>query len=106
MSLEVADACSSVAALAGLLAVGVAYACLAQRSLATRLLLIGATIPFAITSNIVRITTVAAAAYYIGPWTLRTVYHQFSGTVIFLLTLGLLFLLDSLLARGGWRAAR
>lgn len=105
-SLEVADVCSSLPALTALLSFGVAYACLVQRTTGVRLILIAATIPFAIVSNIVRITTTAAAVYYLGPWTLHTVYHQFNGVVIFLFTLALLFLLDSLLARVAGRTAR
>jgi exosortase len=103
VTLEVADVCSSIPALTALLALVVAYATLASQTLSIRLILIGATIPFAILSNIVRITTTAAAAYYLGPWTLRTVYHQFNGTVIFLFTLALLYLLDRGLARWGPR---
>lgn len=103
-TLEVADVCSSIPALAALLSLGVAYACIADRPLGTRILLVAATIPFAIVSNIVRIATTAAAVYYVGPWTLHTVYHQFSGTVIFVFTLGLLLCLDALVAR--WMKAR
>ena len=106
MTLEVADVCSSIPALAALFSLGVAYASLAQRSLGARLILIGATIPFAILSNIVRITTTAAAVYYIGPWTLQTLYHQFNGTVIFLFTLAMLFVLDSIMLRWARREPR
>lgn len=100
ITLEVADVCSSIPAMAALLSLGVAYASLAGRPRATRLVLVAATIPFAIVSNVVRITTTAAAVYYVGPWTLHTVYHQFNGTVIFVFTLVLLLALDALLARG------
>jgi exosortase/archaeosortase family protein len=56
-------------------------------------------LPLAITANIIRITTTAAAAYYIGPWTLRTTYHMFNGTVNFMFTFLLLLVLDGLLSR-------
>ena len=102
--LEVADECSSIPAVAALLSLGVAYSSVVDRPLAARLIMIGATLPFAITANIIRITTTAAAVYYIGPWTLRTSYHMFNGTVNFLFTFCLLLALDAVLGR--WFARR
>jgi len=99
ITLEVADACSSIPAIAALLALGAAYASLARRPLLARVVLIGATLPLAITANIIRITTTAAGVYYLGPWTLRTTYHMFNGTVNFVFTFFLLLALDALLAR-------
>lgn len=99
MLLEVADECSSIPAIAALLALGVAYTSLAQRPLAIRVALIAATLPVAILSNIIRITSTAAAVYYVGPWTLGTAYHQFNGTVNFMLTFLMLLALDGLLMR-------
>ncbi len=99
VTLEVADECSSIPAIAALVSLGVAYAALSCRSRNRRLVLVAATLPFAVASNIIRIITTAAAAYYVGPWTLHTVYHQFNGTVNFLLTFLLLLLLDRSLAR-------
>jgi EpsI family protein len=101
VTLEVADECSSIPAVAALVSLGVAYAALSCRSRGRRLVLVAATLPFAIASNIIRIITTAAAAYYVGPWTLHTVYHQFNGTVNFLLTFLLLLLLDSFLGSLG-----
>ena len=94
VTLEVADACSSIPAIAALLSLGVAYAAVAQRPLWVRLVLIAATLPFAIGANIVRITSTAAAAYWVGTWTLHTSYHMFNGTVNFLFTFLLLMALD------------
>jgi exosortase len=103
MTLEVADACSSVAALAALLSLGVAYAALTMRSYLLRGVLIAVTFPVAIISNTIRVTATAAGVYYLGPWTLATVFHAFTGTVNFLITFLLLLMLDSMLSRtGGW----
>jgi exosortase len=99
VTLEVADACSSIPAIAALLSLGVAYAAVARRPLWVRLILIGVTLPFAIGANIVRITSTAAAAYWIGLWTLHTSYHMFNGTVNFLFTFLLLLAFDWLLGR-------
>ena len=64
------------------------------------------TVPLGIGANMVRITLTAAAAYYIGLWTLGGFFHKFSGTVNFLLTLWLLLLLDAGLVRVmRWRRA-
>jgi exosortase len=95
ITLEVADECSSIPALAALLALGIAYASLGERSVAARVILIAAAGPFAVTSNIIRIITVVVGVHFIGPGTLDTLYHQFNGTVNFLLTFVLLLLLDA-----------
>lgn len=104
ITLEVADACSSIPAIAALLALGAAYASLARRAPAARVAIVAATAPIAIASNIIRITVTAAGTYYSGPWVLKSVYHQLAGTSNFLLTFLLLLALDSLLARvvKGW----
>jgi len=99
VNLEVADACSSIPAIAALLSLGVAYAVVARRPTWLRITLILATLPLAIGANIIRITSVAAAAYWIGLWTLRTSYHMFNGTVNFLFTFILLMALDAVLFR-------
>jgi exosortase len=99
ITLEVADECSSIPAIAALLALGVAYAALARRSLPARVLLVAITLPLAIGANIIRIISVSWAAYAIGPWTLHTTYHMFNGTVNFMFTFCLLVAADALLAR-------
>ena len=103
--LEVTDECSSIPAIAAMLALGLAYATLGTRPRWTRLALIGAIVPLAIAANIVRITGVAWAAHAIGRWTLATALHMFNGTVNFLLTLALLIALDALLTRRRWTRA-
>jgi exosortase len=104
--LEVADACSSIPAIAALLSLGVAYASVSRRPVPIQIGLIAATLPLAITANIIRITSVAWAAYYVGPWTLRTSYHMFNGTVNFMFTFILLVLLDTALSRAYRRGQR
>jgi exosortase len=99
ITLEVADECSSIPAIAALLSLGVAYASLIRRSLGTRFILILAALPLAIFANIIRLITTVGGVYYAGPVTLQTVYHQFTGTVNFLLTFLLLLSLDRALAR-------
>jgi exosortase len=97
VNLEVADACSSIPAIAALLSLGVAYAVVAERPTWLRMTLILATLPLAIGANIIRITSVAALAYWVGLWTLHTSYHMFNGTVNFLFTFIFLMVLDAVL---------
>ena len=98
IALEVADDCSSIPAVVALVSLGVVYASLSRSPLAVRAVLVLGTVPLAIGANIVRITLTAAAAYYIGPWTLGGFYHKFSGAVTFVLTFLLLTLVDQLLS--------
>jgi len=107
ISLEVADDCSSIPAIAALLSLGVVYASLSRSTLAVRFALVAGTIPLAIGANIIRITLTAAAAYYIGTWTLGGFWHKFSGTVTFMLTFLLLTLADQVLSAGvrWWKRA-
>ena len=99
VTLEVADDCSSIPAVAALLALSVVYACLVERPLAVRAALILMAVPLSIGANMIRIAITAAAAYHVGLWTLGGFFHKFGGTVNFLITLWLLLLLDVGLVR-------
>ena len=105
VTLEVADACSSIQSMSALLALGVAYVFVAERPPAIRIGLIALTLPLAVVANIVRIVTTALAAHYVGVWTLQSAYHTFSGSVNFLLTLLLLLAVDAILVRWSRRGA-
>ena len=95
ITLEVADECSSIPALAAMMALGVAYAFIAKTGgVIHRSVLILASIPLAIASNIIRIVSTALGVYYLGPIVLQSTLHQFNGTTNFLLTFLLLMLLD------------
>jgi exosortase len=104
ITLEVADACSSVHYISALLALGMAYVSLVPRPAAIRVGLVLLTIPVAVAANIIRIVTIALGVHYLGVWTLQSVYHTFSGSVNFLLTLLLLFAIDQALVR--WTKSR
>jgi exosortase len=97
ITLEVAQACSSVQAMVALLALGVAYAQTGGRSAWARLFLVISSVPLGLASNAVRITLTALMAFLLGPVALNNEIHRFSGTTVFLLTLVLLVGLDSLL---------
>lgn len=99
ITLEVAADCSSVPAIAALVALGAAYAQMQPRSGWLRAALTLAAAPLGLFSNIVRLILTSLAAYYIGPVALENVIHKFSGTSVFLLTVALLVVLDSALLR-------
>ncbi len=99
ITLEVADVCSSIPAVAALLALGAAYGYVNRRARPIRLALLVAAAPLGIASNIVRIITTAMGAYYLGPIALHNVIHMWNGATVFLMTLGALVLVDAGLRR-------
>jgi exosortase len=99
ITLEVAADCSSVPAIAALVALGAAYGQIQPRPGWLRAALTLAAAPLGLLSNIVRLILTSLAAYYIGPVALENVIHKFSGTSVFLLTVALLVVLDSALLR-------
>ena len=102
MTLEVADECSSVPAIAALLALGAAYAQVQARPTWIRDILTLAAAPLGLLSNIVRLILTSLGAYYLGPVALNNAIHKFNGTTVFLATVVLLVALDTLLTRF-WR---
>jgi len=105
MTLEVADECSSVPAIAALLALGAAYAQLQTRPAWIRAVLTLAAAPLGLLSNIIRLILTALGAYYLGPIALNNVIHKFNGTSVFLATVVLLVVLDTFLTRF-WKRGR
>lgn len=99
ITLEVAEACSSIPAITALLALGAAYGYVKGRSRTICMTLLLSAVPLGLVSNLVRIITTAAAAYYLGPIALNNFIHTSSGTTVFLMTLGALMLLDLSLRR-------
>lgn len=105
ITLEVADDCSSVPAIAALLALGAAYSQMQVRPTWIRVTLTLSAVPLALFSNIVRLILTSVGAYYFGPIVLNNTIHKFSGTTVFLATVVLLVALDALLTRIGRRAS-
>lgn len=97
MTLEVADECSSVPAIAALVALGAAYAQLGDRPRWVRVVLILAAAPLGLLSNIVRLILTSMGAYYLGRIALDNFIHKANGTTVFLATVLLLFALDEAL---------
>ena len=105
MTLEVADECSSVPAIAALLALGAAYAQLQARPTWIRAALTLAAAPLGLLSNIIRLILTALSAYHLGPIALNNVIHKFNGTSVFLATVVLLVVLHTFLTRF-WKRGR
>lgn len=101
MTLEVAEVCSSIPAIASLLALGGAYGFVRRRSARVTLMLLAAAIPLGVVSNLVRIILTAAGAYYLGPIAIHNVVHLWTGTTVFLMTFAALGLLDAAVERTG-----
>ena len=97
MTLEVADECSSVPAIAALIALGVAYAQLHPPPTWVRVALALSAAPLGLAANILRLILTSLAAYTLGPIALSNVIHRFGGTTVFLATILLLLLVDRVL---------
>jgi exosortase len=99
ITLEVADACSSIPAIASLAALGVAYGVVRRRSAGMTMVLLAAAVPLGMLSNLSRIIGTAAGAYYLGPIAVHNLIHTWHGTFVFLLTFVALAVLDAALHR-------
>jgi exosortase len=99
VTLEVADSCSGVHAVAAFVALGAAYALIQPGPRWMRVTLALAAAPLGLISNVLRLALTAVGAHYLGPITLTGVFHRFGGTVVFISTVVLLVGLDRLLLR-------
>ena len=91
LSLEVAEACSGIRSLMSLIALAVAYGHLAEPRRWVRYALIVLMVPSAIVTNAMRIMGAGVLAHKFGPQAAEGFLHQFSGWVVFLATLVLIF---------------
>jgi exosortase len=91
LTLDVADACSGLRSLMSLVTLAVFYGYIFEPRLLRRLLLIFAAIPIAVVANAVRIMGSGVAGEYWGPDKAQGFFHLFSGGVVFLCSLLLLF---------------
>jgi len=99
MSLEVVEACSGIRSLVSLLTLALIYGYLLEPSWLRRTLLALAAIPIAVMANAVRVMGTGLLGQYWNPDKAQGFFHEFSGWVIFVLSLGMLFLFHMLLQR-------
>lgn len=98
-SLEVVEACSGIRSLMTLIALAVAYGYLAEPRRWVRYVLALLMIPIAIVTNAIRILGAGMLAHRYGPSTAEGFLHGFSGWLIFVSALALMFLCHWILRR-------
>ena len=97
MPLEVAEACSGIRSLLSLTALAIMYGYLMEKRISVRVLLALASIPIAVAANGFRIVGTGLLVQYWDPDKAEGFFHAFSGWLIFVVSLLLLFGLHQLL---------
>ncbi len=92
--LEVAEACSGIRSLISLLTLGIVYGYFTDKRPLVRLAIALSTIPVAIVANGLRVAGTGVAAHQYGPQAAQGFFHEFSGWVVFVVALVLLFLIQ------------
>ena len=97
MPLEVADACSGIRSLLSLTCLAVMYGYLLEKRIGIRVLLAIASIPIAVIANAFRIVGTGLLVQYWDPDKAEGFFHAFSGWLIFVVSLLMLFALHRLI---------
>jgi exosortase len=100
MALEVAEACSGIRSLMSLITLAVIYGYFTESRLLLRGLLALAAIPIAVAANALRIVGTGLLVQYGSQELAEGFFHLFSGWLIFLMSLVMLWALDK--AMRGW----
>jgi exosortase len=90
-SLEVAQACSGIRSLMSLGALAVIYGYFLETRWLLRVLLVLAAIPIAVAANGLRVMGTGLLGYYWDPDKAEGFFHTFSGWIIFIVSLVMLF---------------
>ncbi len=97
MRLEVAEACSGIRSLISLFTLAIFYGYFLDKSVVRRTLLALSSLPIAIGANAVRILGTGLCVQYWDPDKAMGFFHEFSGWVVFLVSLCCLFLVHNLI---------
>lgn len=97
MSLEVVEACSGIRSLVTLVTLAVIYGYFMEKRYLWRFVLMIAAIPIAVLANGMRIMGAGLLGQYASPDYAEGFFHLFSGWLIFVLSLAMLFLLNRVL---------
>lgn len=98
-TLEVVEACSGIRSLMTLITLAIAYGYLVEKRRWVRWLLVFLMFPIAIVSNSIRILGAGFLTYHFGPKMAEGFFHEFSGWVIFVAALLLMFACHWILRR-------
>jgi exosortase len=93
MQLEVAEACSGIRSLLSLLTVAIMYGYFTESHFVRRAVLASASIPIAIAANAARIFGTGLCVQYWDPDKALGFFHEFSGWLMFLVSLACLYIL-------------
>ncbi len=99
MSLEVAEACSGIRSLMSLVTLAVIYGYFFEPSRMRRVVLAIAAIPIAVVANGIRVMGTGLLGQYWSPDKAEGFFHLFSGWLIFLVSIGILYLVHLSLIR-------
>lgn len=99
MPLEVAEACSGIRSLMSLFTVAVIFGYFLERGTLRRSLLAFASVPIAVAANVARIVGTGLCVQYWDPDKALGFFHEFSGWLMFLVSLSCLYLIHSLMQR-------
>lgn len=97
--LEVADVCSGISSVFAMFAIGAVYSYFLPVRPREKVLIMLGVILFPVLANLFRIVLISAIVYYTGPAILRGLFHQFTGTFTFILSLVMLVGLGEFLRR-------
>lgn len=97
MALEVAEACSGIRSLMSLMTLAIIYGYLMERRVSVRVLLALASIPIAVAANSFRIVGTGLLVQYWDPEKAQGFFHEFSGWLIFVISLIMLYLLHQII---------
>jgi exosortase len=92
MDLEVAEACSGIRSLMSLFTLAVFYGYFLERTTKRRVILALASIPIAVAANVFRIVGTGLCVQYWDPDKALGFFHEFSGWVMFVISLACLYL--------------
>jgi len=97
MPLEVAEACSGIRSLLSLTTLAIMYGYLMEKRVAVRVVLALASVPIAVGANALRIVGTGLLVQYWDPDKAEGFFHAFSGWLIFVVSLMMLFTLHRVL---------
>jgi exosortase len=97
MKLEVAEACSGIRSLVSLFTLSIFYGYFLEKSPLRRTILALVSIPIAIAANALRILGTGLCVQYWDPDKALGFFHEFSGWVMFLVSLGCLFVVHRIM---------